>query len=369
MQNLSIPYISKNIPFRLMKVIQKPLMYHTIFWLIYFLFNVLRWGSYFDDYFYSFSSNLIGFPIHIVLAYFQAYYLFPKFIPQRQYLPYFALLLLALLVMMYVKIILNYYLVSPVVWRESILPQENLFGINHMITVMLGEVYVMAFTGAIKITSDWMREQRKNLSLEKRALELEKRTLETELSFLKSQIQPHFFFNTLNNLYALTLQKSDQAPAIVLKLSDLMSYVLYEANAPRMALRKEINYLQNYIDLERLRYGDRLKLNFELSGSPDGYQIAPLVLLPFVENAFKHSERGFSRSLEINISLAIQQKRLYLEVENNKPLQKTVSDPKSGGIGLKNIRRQLDLLYHDQYQLDIDEQNEKYRVVISIPLE
>ena len=239
--------------------ISKSVGYHLIFWGVYFAFNVLRWGSYFNDYEYSLQSNLIGFPIHIFLAYLNAYYLLPKFVPKAKYLQYFSALIVALTAMFFVKVYLNYYLVSPVVWPESY-KSEEIFGVNHIITVMLGELYVLGVTTSIKLTMDWLRQQ-------KLAKALETQSLETELDFLKSQIQPHFFFNTLNNLYALTLEKSDKAPDIVLKLSELMSYILYQTSETRrVPLSKEIIQMQHYLDLEQLRFGKRLKLRFEISG-------------------------------------------------------------------------------------------------------
>jgi len=267
--------------------------------------------------------------------------------------------LLAILSMSFVKITLHYYLVDHVIWRESLKPQSELFGINHVFTVMIGELYVIGLTTAIKLGKDWFQEQKRNR-------DLEKKNLETELDFLKSQIQPHFFFNTLNNLYALTLVKSDLAPDIVLKLSELMSYVLYDARSKKVALIKEIGYLQHYLDLESLRFGNRLEINFDIEGNIEGKQIPPLILLTFLENMFKHGVNHHAGTIEVSISLKIENNSLTFATENPTTHTPSVQAEKSG-IGLKNIRRRLDLLFPQTYTLHIGQEKDLYKVKLTMP--
>ncbi|MDP5044413.1 MAG: histidine kinase, partial [Leeuwenhoekiella sp.] len=194
--------------------------HHVIFWLVYFLFNFLRWGSYYEDYFYSFKSNLLGFPIHMTLSYFTIYVLIPIFIYKRKYTFFILSLIAAIFVMVIVKYELTYFLISNNVWPEG--PEETTsLNVNYIVVMMLGELYVISFVTAIKITIDWMRERQL-------AATLAASQLETELRFLRSQISPHFFFNTLNNIYSLSLEKSENTPETILKLSDLMRYLLYE---------------------------------------------------------------------------------------------------------------------------------------------
>lgn len=345
--------------------IPKNFRYHIAFWLCYFTFNVLRWGSYFNDYSYSLRSNLIGFPIHITLAYFHAYYLLPKFISTGKYFKYFSLFLGALVLMFFVKAYANLLLASPVVWPESY-REEEILGINYMITVILGELYVIGLTTSIKLTIDWLRYQ-------KRTKQLLRKNLETELDLLKSQIQPHFFFNTLNNLYALTLEKSDKAPETVLKLSELMSYILYQAsNTRHVSLLKEVVQMQNYLDLEKLRFGKRLRLHFELQGDMEGAEIAPLILLPFIENVFKHGVRNQLEELSIEMLLQVEGNWLVFRVSNPKPPQVTLSENllsqnSAGGLGIKNAKRRLDLLYNGNFELNIGEDKNRYTVELKIP--
>lgn len=146
---------------------------------------------------------------------------------------------------------------------------------------MLGELYVISFVSAIKITLDW-------ISTSKRAARLEKERLEAELRFLRSQISPHFFFNTLNNIYSLSLEQSKKTPETVLKLSELMRYLLYETKHKKQALDKELQCIKNYLDLERLRHGQRVNIDMNVKGNIKGRKVPSMLFIPFIENAFKH---------------------------------------------------------------------------------
>jgi len=194
--------------------------------------------------------------------------------------------------------------------------------------------------------------------------------LESELKFLKSQIHPHFLFNTLNNLYALTLDKSDKAPEVVVKLSDLLSYMLYECNVAFVPLEKEMQLLNDYLELEKIRYRNELKTDFDVNGRVAGKQVAPLLLLPFVENAFKH---GLSKNIKnpwLNITLDIEDYSLIFKVENNKPVvDQTDETGYTEGIGLKNVRRRLDLIYPNGYQLNVENGKDLFSIKLSINLE
>lgn len=336
-----------------------PKKYHLLFWGSYFLFNVIRWGSYFDDYWYSLKSNLVEFPLHILLVYFSIYYLMPKFILKKKYKRYILFLLLSLIVLYVVRTGLNYFLVTKNIWPEAEGTQQA-FTFNHIIAVILGEVYVLALASAIKLTFDWIYEK-------KRAEDLQQIQLNTELNFLKSQIQPHFFFNTLNNLYALTLEKSDSAPAVVLKLSDIMQYVLYDVKEPLIRLYDEINYIQNYLDLEKLRYGERINSKMNITGNIEEISVPPLLFLPFIENCFKHGSKD-NDQIEVRITFEVlNNKMLKFKVENNF-VYFNESDKKHG-IGIQNVKRRLELLFNRNFKLQTIIKKQKYSVILKIPIQ
>lgn len=214
-----------------------------------------------------------------------------------------------------------------------------------------GVVLTLVFGSAIKLAKDsFIRRQQAK---------------EAELKLLKAQLNPHFLFNTLNNLYGLSVIKSDKLPNLMLKLSDLLRYSLYETAAVLVPLEKEITYLENYISLEKIRLEDKTDINFEVSGNFSDKEIAPMLCIVFVENAFKHLgvlENGKSK---VSIKITEQNEMLYFSCENtidgfdthNHNLEKGKS-----GIGLQNAKKRLSLLYPDKHQLKIDKTETLYRV-------
>jgi len=337
------------------------LKHHIIFWLVYFLFTTFRWGSYFNDYIYSFKTTILGFIIHMSLSYFNIYFLMPKFIYKRKYLLYILFLFLSLLTVLLTKFYLTYFLVSNNVWPEG--PEvTNELTLNYAIEMMLGELYVMAFVSAIKVTLDWLREHKK-------LVDIEKLQLETELRFLRTQVSPHFFFNTLNNIYSLAVEKSEKTPKTILKLSELMRYLLYETNEKRQSLSKEIMCLQNYLDLERIRYGESLKININISGEIEGKEIPPMLLLSFIENSFKHGANKNMGEVEIAIDFNVIGDFLYFKISN--PIAPEISNNEivsnPGGIGIENVKKRLELSYQkEEYELNIGKNNGRYIVDLKI---
>jgi len=245
------------------------------------------------------------------------------------------------------------------VWPEG--PQTiQKLTLNYTIDMMMGELYVMTFVTAIKITLDFLKEQ-------KRVTDLEKSQLETELLFLKSQISPHFFFNTLNNIYALSVEKSNKTPKIVLKLSELMRYMLYETKGKRQSLEKEILCIQNYLDLERIRNDDRLEVNMSISGDIHEKEIAPVLLLTFIENAFKHGVNKNTGDVTIDISFDIKDDYLHFKVSNPMPIITKHKDNfnLSSGIGIENVKKRLELGYNkSDYKLSF--KNKKNIFVVKL---
>ena len=220
-------------------------------------------------------------------------------------------------------------------------------------------VFFLVFTVStcIKVIQQW-------LSAEQRQKLIETEKLNTELSFLKSQINPHFLFNTLNNIYSLAVVKSDATAAAVMKLSAIMRYVLSDTKQHLVPLEKEIEFIQHYIDLQKFRLTDKIKINFKVTGEQAGKQIAPLIFMPFVENAFKYGISAREDS-EINISIDIRQQVIEFESDNRILSTETDTD-KNNSIGLKNTRRRLEILYADKHSLDIIRKDGHFYVHLKI---
>jgi LytS/YehU family sensor histidine kinase len=285
----------------------------------------------------------------------------PRFVFQKKYLMYTFWLILALYAMLWVKFLLTYYLVSTNVWPEG---PELITGptLDYAVQTMLGELYVISFVTAIKITVDWLREHSK-------LHEVEKRQMATELRFLRSQISPHFFFNTLNNIYYLTLPNSPKAGDVILKLSEFMRYLLYATEKRKQTLRNEIDCLQNYIDLERIRFDDRLEVNVSITGALEGKKIAPMLLIPLVENCFKHGASKDVGKITIDMDIQVEENVMLFRLTNTIPPEQIESKvpTRSGGIGLSNIKKRLELGYAaKEYDFNASRAGDKFVVYLRL---
>jgi len=328
-----------------------------LFWSIYFVFNFFRFATINNDYWYSLKSNLIEFPLNIVITYLTIYYLIPRYILRKKYIQFFLLFTFSLGLYYLVRTGLNYILVTKNIWPEAQGNQEP-FTVIHVVELTIGTIYVIALVSAIKLTYDWVNEKKRNE-------DLQRIQLETELNFLKSQIQPHFFFNTLNNLYALVIKQSPNAANVVMKLSEIMQYVLYEVKEPKISLMKSINYLYSYLELEKLRYGERVKSEISIDGSIDDIEVPPLLFLPFLENCFKHGT-GHHEDIKVVIDFVVKDNFLYFTVTNNY-VKNNEKAPKHG-IGIENVKRRLQLLYGSSYSLKTKTKENLYTVNLKLPL-
>jgi two-component system, LytTR family, sensor kinase len=332
---------------------------HLWFWGMYFLLNFLRWGAYFDDYIYSFKSNLIEFSLHIPLVYFNLFILVPKYVLKSKYKSYALALLFSLFAIYLLKTALTYFLISEDIWPEAN-REYHPFEINHIVAVCIGELYVLAMASSIYLTLTWLKERERNR-------ELHENQLKIKLKYLKNQIQPHFFFNTLNNLYSLSLQSSQKVPAAILKLSDLMEYVIYDIKGNKFSpLIKEIEYIQNYVELEKLRFNN-VEVAVNLESNIDNITVPPLIYISLIENCFKHGSLK-NNQLKIKITYRITSNN-YLEctvINNFVPPQKTAEIK---GIGLENTKKRLRLLYKDRAVLNQTIKFNYYIICLQIPLE
>ncbi|TSD65052.1 hypothetical protein FFF34_014270 [Inquilinus sp. KBS0705] len=230
------------------------------------------------------------------------------------------------------------------------------FGQFFISTAFTTTIYLF-LSAVLKFTIDWFLNERIQR-------DLENQRLTAELSFLKSQINPHFLFNSLNSIYSLAYQKSDTTPEAILKLSEIMRYMLYECNDNKVDLTKELQYLHNYIDLQKIRFGNKAFIDFEVTGEVTNQHIVPLLLIAFIENAFKHGIANDPAS-PIRLKINLDEGKLYFFIQNKKH---THNRDASGGIGLNNVRRRLDLLYPGKYNLDIRDEADIYTCQLSLVL-
>lgn len=347
--------LNRNHLFRLIQLVQKPWLFHGVFWAIVF-FTMLMTGQDGSLSVLDVVRILINITFYMLVVYINLGYLIPKYLNQKNFMTYVMLLLAMVAVFTPIKVLLLY------ITFEDAEPREMLVMNQHAIFLLL--FLIAGGSTIIKIISDWQKHQRDRK-------DLETRRMQSEIKFLKSQINPHFLFNTLNSLYALTLMKSDKAPEIVIKLSEMMRYMLYESNERRVPLQKEVNYIENYLELETLRQSGRPDIKFNLEGNISEQTIAPLLFIPFLENSFKHGLNHQINEGYVHVTLKVLENKLLLRIVNSKPSNPQSAPPtdkKSGGIGLVNVQRRLNLLYPNQFKLDIIENETEHIVELSLAL-
>ena len=290
-----------------------------------------------------------------IMVYINFFYLFPQYLSKNSLFWHLVSIVVTAAVLTPIKSFVLYFIYFG--HHE----QKN-FILDNQFFFFLGFFFMGIGSTVYYIMNDWFKGQRATN-------ELQNKTLQSELKFLKSQINPHFLFNTLNNLYALTLKKSDLAPEIVLKLSEMMRYMLYECNERRVLLSKEINYIKNYLELEKLRQGKKFDIRFKLEGDIENQKIAPLMFIPFLENSFKHGLNNQINEGFVDIKLKVNEQNVEVDIENSKaPTLPSPSGKKSGGIGLVNVKRRLDLLYPENYVLDIQNEPNTYKIHLKLEL-
>lgn len=305
---------------------------------------------------FTYTNELVNLVFFAAIVYFNLLYLIPTYLAKNRAFVYLLLLAIVVALITPLKIIVFYAKFSglPVEYRASLVANQYTFFLANGLIALASTI--------LKIITDWFRQQQERQ-------QLLTQNMQSELRFLRSQINPHFLFNTLNSLYALTLKKSDKAPEIVLKLSEIMRYMLYECNEKRVMLAKEVQYIRNHLDLERLRLPPNMDIIFFVDGEVNDQQIAPLMFIPFIENAFKHGLANHISDGFCHIRLKIDDRQVVFFIENSKPDRFVIQEfRRGGGIGLANIRQRLKLLYPDNHELKINDDPMAYSVELKIEL-
>jgi sensor histidine kinase YesM len=338
---------------------------HILFWAALLVYDSLVWGMVDGAIREKFISSLIELPVKAAATYFTLYFLIDRYLIQKKYGTFLILLLLSMIVSGVILRMIAYYYLYPAFYPEGMsLP---LFFWPKILISIFVTYSIVAIVASFHLIKHYYRHQQTNQLLQQMAQQLEREKLAAELKLLKSQINPHFLFNTLNNLYALTLNRSEKAPLMVHKLSELMSYMLYDSNQIEVPLEKEIQYIKNYIDLEKIRYGNRLDVKLSVYGNTNKIMIAPLLILPFVENSFKHGARNQLSDGWIHIDLEIQGQTITLKVENSKPdFQDEHS--RTSGIGLANVKKRLEHLYVGRHKLQLFDEADTHMAILKLSL-
>jgi two-component system LytT family sensor kinase len=333
---------------------------HVLFWIVvYFFYNYfLGYGSENTEYVTRFSLFLM--PATVVVSYVFLLYLIPKYLLVNKQG-------LFILYSIY-TLIISYFFISISILYGSILLAHLRTDNSSPLTktflfIVLGVYFVVFIVIAIGLLMNNFKSIVKNEDLKNKILQTQLQLKEQELKLLKMQIHPHFLFNSLNTIYGFALKKADEAPEMILKLSNLLDYILYQIEKPTVSLENEINHLEDYISLEKLRFHDTLQVNLMKEDKIGDVYIAPMLLIPFVENSFKHGAI-VDGCLSIHISIKRKNNTLIFDIENSL-LDKTNN---STGIGLDNIQKRLKMLYPNAHTLQIDETDHRFKVSLTIDI-
>lgn len=346
----------ENLLNKLKKLARVRLIQHFLFWLVSFRILLEMFSSSSEilkiDYIYT---SVFLFTI-MIPVYINLYFSIPVFLSKRKFVLFFlAFSLLVLLFSGFNKLMFDKLI-------DYIFKEYYFISYFEFVDIVKYFVVFLLITSLLKLSKAWffVSEARQKLA------ETEKQKIENELQALKSQVNPHFMFNSLNNIYSLALKKSDRAPDAIIKLGDILRYTIYEAQEEKVTLGKELKLIRDFVDLQKMRSRfSRVKL--ETSGINEKHVIAPLLFLPLIENGFKHGVKGDTDGY-LNINIYQEENKLTFTTENNKGKVDVVEKQKYAGIGIENVRRRLELSYPGGHEFRIFDEDDRFRVELTINL-
>ena len=333
------------------QLIRNRILQHILFWALSFLIlvNILKVSAEIKkiDLIYTAVFHV---PVFLIV-YLNLKVLFPYFLERGRYF------LFAVFAVVIIATGAGFYLILFNQWIDYIFKGYYFIAYYSFWDISLYYLIYIFLTSLLRLARGYFKLQ-----------EIEKERSETELKALRSQINPHFLFNSLNSIYSLSRKNSPAVPDKIVQLSDLMRHIIYESDADFIPLEKEIEMVQNYIELQNLRTLASEKINLEINGDVQYIKIAPMVFLPFVENSFKHGLKSGAEKAFVNIRITVDKKILVFEVENAKSSEPSFADSKYKGIGIGNVKKRLELLYPGLHKLKIMENEKIFKVFLQIQL-
>lgn len=341
---------------RIIKQLKQSLL-HILFWCTVLLFFAYLIGV--DN---TINSNIFYFslflmPVTIGTTYISIYNLIPNYLITKRYWLFGLYCIYTLIVSICAiafSIFLGLFFLSSLKIDINTISRSAIF-------IMICVYLVVIIVSAFKLLKLNLEQSKTNVKLEAKILETQLKLKEQELNYLKMQIHPHFLFNTLNTMYGFALKKADETPEMILKLSNLLDYLLYQVDKPFVSLKDEINHIEDYISLEKMRFNDTLNVVFSKHIHSESIEIAPMLFIPFIENSFKHGaiKNGV---LDIDISIETNLNAIIFEIKNSSSKDLNNNE----GIGLENIKKRLELVYPNQYQLTINKNETDFVVLLEL---
>jgi len=335
------------------------LLLHLSFWCVYLSFSVYQISSYrrrevdFSSAFMFASTQVI---FNMIVAYMNFFYQLPRFLVRKKIWLYLIEFFIPFTILIILRVMLQRYMIDGYTYQE-----KYFYSPVYVVQLVVITIFIVVFVSMLRFAVDWFEFEAK-----KKAVENEKLT--AELNFLKAQINPHFLFNTLNNLYYLAYSKSENTTEVVARLSQMMRYMIYDSNAPRVLMSKEIEYIESYISLERLRLNNQIPIDLKIEGDVNTALITPFILITFLENAFKHGVTNNNPNSWVKILVKVEGNQCLYTVSNSKIASAQLDNGGKSGIGLQNVHRRLELSYPSQYELKVNDTTDQYTVQLKLTL-
>lgn len=327
---------------------------HIVFWLFAWLFFVFYYKRYGEINSYTLIASILNLVISAATVYTYNYFIIPKYLLTNKVLKFVMVSLISIILFVYLQLLLTISVLIKLLYTE-----QNLFpALIDVLMLFLNIIFIVLLAISIKFYKRWTEKEHKTQIIQREKVE-------AELQMLKTQINPHFLFNTLNSIYVLALRNDNKTADTVLQLSDILDYILYKINEPKVVYTDELHIVENYINLEKIRFGNRVEVELNSQVNDKDLKIAPMLIIPFVENAFKH---GVGKSMEkswIKIHISDDSQYLKIEVMNSK--KPDAVKAKSSGIGIKNTTKRLNLLFSESYTLEKIDSQYNYQIKLIIP--
>ncbi len=344
---------------------------HAAFWIFWWLFFGILYSytakfSLFPDFKripVSMVDSFFFMIPHMFLTYSLIYFVVPKFVVRGKYIESAILVLFLFFLVACISALIGKFMLPFLRFHLFSVPYNDYVNTTFLLFLLAGlrgAITIGGLAAAIKLMKYWYIKEQRNL-------QLEKENMESQLQLLKAQIHPHFLFNTLNNIYSFTQTTSPAAAKMVTVLSDLLRYILYEGTQPFVSLSKELKMIEDYINLEKIRYGNKLELHLNLPAQTNDLLIAPLLLLPLVENCFKHGTSNVLEQPWIHLQVSIKNTELQIKLLNGK-VNHPATNTNSAGIGIKNVQQRLSLLYPGKHELNITSEEDVFIVNLKLEL-
>jgi two-component system LytT family sensor kinase len=346
------------------KLINRKILFHSIFWIsiINIVFIYENWDQHQNFNIPYFAQYILAFCVFIAVSYFNLYVLVPRLFKTKKYGYFVVSLIISMFaaagLIVLLRIVFNLFFDL----NLEALHDHKHFGFFYFLHVLFGQCMFLLATTFFYILEEWIRFQ--DVTIKMKAIESEK--IQSELQALKAQINPHFLFNTLNNIYSHSLDNSPKTPKMILRLSELMSYILYECHDEKVPLSNELHFIKNYLELEKLRFEDQIIVETVIETPNPEHRIVPLLLIPFLENAFKHGGTSFRSKMYVKVKIYSDDQLISFEVANSINSENKGVSAKVGGLGIENVQKRLELLYPEKHKLSIIKTENEFKVELKL---